>query len=193
MAIDIEQLKLNLDKLTSDNDMEVLNAIKQIRAAFRGEGAGFKASVIFAAQALNHWQGELGGGGGAASDDAPSSLPDCRPVNDGGQPAIEIIGPGQVKGKVWAIPGDAQGSIPEISEQLKDAFVVAMINTTKMKLKLNDIKNDKGEIIETILQSEYARSELQPVKIWSGPRGEAAMLASVLRKAMQFTLPDISA
>ena len=76
---------------------------------------------------------------------------------------------------------------------MKVALVAATLNKSRFKLKLLDVKNGKGEIIETVLQAEYERDGMIPVRIWSNVRGEVAALATVLRRAVANTLPDLVA
>ena len=81
-----------------------------------------------------------------------------------------------------------------IASNLKDAVVAAVINKSRFKLKMVDTKDAKGKIVETILQAEYERPGMSPVRIWVlNNRGEVGALAVVLRKAVANSLPELAA
>ncbi len=95
--------------------------------------------------------------------------------------------------EVIALPALAAAHAGMIAESLTDAIVAAVINKSRMKLKLVDNKNSKGEIIETILRAEYDRDGMMPVQVWVNARGEVAALAVVLRKGLANAMPEIMA
>ena len=117
-----------------------------------------------------------------------SGMPNCRAPKPG---HIELIPPGKETGPVFALPGASAENAESIAYNLKDALVAAIINKSRFKLKLFDVKNVRGEISETILQAEYERAGMATVRIWAHVRGEAAALATILRKAMADTFPDL--
>ena len=91
------------------------------------------------------------------------------------------------------LPGAAAAETQAIADGVKDVLVAAVINKSRFKLKLVDIKDRYGEVTETVLQGEYDRENMQPVKVWSNVRGEVAALATVLRRAISATVPDLVA
>jgi hypothetical protein len=119
-----------------------------------------------------------------------SGMPQCQSPRAG---CVEIIPPGQTTGEVLLLPGSAAPCAQDIANGLKDALVAAVINKSRFKLKLFDIKNAKGEVVETALQAEYEREGMTPVRVWVNVRGEVATLAAVLRKAVANSMPDLVA
>ena len=116
-------------------------------------------------------------------------VPDIRVQ---GSNAVEIVLSG--KTEVCQLPGESAQHADTIATNLKDAVIAAVLNKSKFKLKLFDIKNGKGEITETALQAEYDRAGMVPIRIWVlNNRGEVGALASVLRKAVSTSLPELAA
>ena len=95
--------------------------------------------------------------------------------------------------EVITLPSEAAAHAPMIAESLTDAIVAAVINKSRLKLKLVDNKNSKGEVVETILRAEYDRAGMMPVQVWVNARGEVAALAAVLRKGLANAMPEIMA
>ena len=90
------------------------------------------------------------------------------------------------------LPESMAGSAGILAESLKDAVVAAEINRCRMKLKLYDIKNTRGEVVETQVRAEYARTGMVPLIIWTAVnRGDAAALTAVLRPALTMALPQL--
>ncbi len=104
-----------------------------------------------------------------------------------------IIPPGTIAGEKIPLPGAAAAQSQEIADGVKDVLVAAVINKSRFKLKLVDVKDRFGDVAETILQGEYERDNMQPVKVWSNVKGETAALATVLRRAVAAALPDLVA
>lgn len=95
--------------------------------------------------------------------------------------------------EVIALPAEAAAYAAMIAESLTDAIVAAVINKSRLKLKLVDNKNSKGEVVETTLRAEYDREGMMPVQVWVNARGEVAALAAVLRKGLANAMPEIMA
>lgn len=120
-----------------------------------------------------------------------SGMPQCHSPRAG---HIEIIVPGKTSGEIVALPASASAAGVHIAMGLKDALVAAAINKSRFKLKLNDNKNERGDVIETQLRAEYEREGMVPVTVWAGlPRGEVATLATVLRRAVAAAMPELVA
>lgn len=119
---------------------------------------------------------------------ATTELPNCRSLKPG---VIEFVPPHQPTGVEVNVIGEPAEQASDIAEHIRDAFVAAVLNKTTFKIKLNDIKDNHGEIIETIVQAEYARDNMTPVKIWTGDRGAAGTLASAIRQGLKQAMPDM--
>lgn len=91
------------------------------------------------------------------------------------------------------LPACAANDAEHIALAMKDAVVAAIINKTHIKIKLFDAKGDDGKVVETILRTEYDREDMQPVNLWSGTKGEAGTVASVLRPFIKEALPELVA
>lgn len=119
-----------------------------------------------------------------------SGVPECRVSKAG---VLEVVQPGKVQGDAYALPGESARYADAIAGNLKDAIVAAVINKSRFKLKLLDVRNGKGEVTETVLRAEYERAGMTPVCVWGNSRGEVGALAAVLRKAMANSLPELVA
>ncbi|MDY0008456.1 MAG: hypothetical protein RBS08_02000, partial [Bdellovibrionales bacterium] len=119
-----------------------------------------------------------------------SGMPQCVMVEHG---VIMILPPGTTEGEKISLPGLAAEQTQEIADGVKDVLVAAVINKSRFKLKLLDVKDRFGDVTETILQGEYDRDNMQPVKVWANVKGETAALASVLRRAVSAAVPDLVA
>ena len=188
-----------LKMLNSDNDSDALMALRALQQNFAKEGAELSDLIAYG---VNHIQDvkKAATTFEKATTAAPASKPK-QAITVSGMPqcwspqagSLEIIPSGEDKGEVVALPGPAAAQSEEIAMNLKDALVAAAINKSKLKLKLLDVKNNKGEILETILQAEYDRDGMTPVRIWTNARGEVAALAAVLRKAVANAWPELAA
>jgi hypothetical protein len=113
-------------------------------------------------------------------------MPQCRAPRPG---HIEIILAGKTAGEIVALPGAAAEQADIIAASMKDALVAAAINKSRFKLKLVDVK----DTAETALQAEYEREGMSPVRIWVNIKGEVAALATVLRRYVANTVPELLA
>lgn len=195
--------KATLDKLvkmmSSENDSDAVMGLRGMQGLLRVEGIDFATALEFI---IAHKEMLAQKTPAAIETSAPvkkaaalpvveiSGMPQCLSPRAG---HVEIVVPGQTKGEVVALPGAAATAGTEIAAALKDALVAAAINKSRFKLKLQDIKNERGEIHETLLQAEYERQGMVPVMIWSNVRGEVAALATVLRRAISASMPELAA
>ena len=125
-----------------------------------------------------------------ASDNI-AGVPECRMPRPG---CIEIVLAGKSQGEIVQLPPVAAADAPTIAANLKDALVAAVINKSRFKIKVLEIKNSRGELMEAVLQAEYERSGMSPVRVWVNPtKGDVALLAAVLRKAVASNLPELVA
>jgi hypothetical protein len=184
---------------------DALMGLYGVQDLFKSEGASLDNALRYAAGNLD----KLGQGAAktinlqAAEQAAPpavvkpaappavniSGVPECRMLRAG---VLEIVQPGKAEGDVYQLPGTSAQDAESIAFSLKDAIVAAVINKSRFKLKLLDVKNGKGDILETILQAEYERVGMTPVRIWTGNRGDVGALAAVLRKAVATSLPELA-
>jgi hypothetical protein len=187
-----------LKLLGSENVSDALMGLYGVQDLFKSEGASLENALRYAADNVD----KLAQGAdktinlqAAKKPAAPpavniSGVPECRMPRAG---AVEIVQPGKAEGDVYPLPGNAALQADSIAFSLKDALVAAVINKSRFKLKLLDVKNNSGSILETILQAEYERPGMTPVRIWAGGRGEVGALAAVLRKAVTTSLPELAA
>lgn len=190
--------------MSSENDTDAVMGLRGLQGLLRAEGVDF-------AQAMTAMVGHA-----AAMKAAPSSItappapavsttvapaapPSVPAAAAGGLPQCSAAGsditlatPAGAR-EVIALPAEAAAHAPTIAESLTDAIVAAVINKSRMKLKLVDNKNSKGEVVETILRAEYDRDGMMPVQVWVNARGEVAALAAVLRKGLANAMPEIMA
>lgn len=119
-----------------------------------------------------------------------SGVPQCHVPKQG---CIELVVPGSTQGELVMLPGASAENADMIADAIKDALLAAVLNKSRFKLKLLDIKDSRGQVVETALQAEYDRAGMTPIRIWSHARGEVASLAAVLRKAVANSFPDLVA
>ncbi len=194
-----ELLEKMLKMMASTNDTDAVHGLRGAQGLFKSEGLSLEEALQYALanpqiiKAKSSVTVDAQVTASASADRAPvsvSGMPQCRESSAG---SIEIIVPGQSQGSLVPLPGLAAAAAKDIADHLKDALVAAVINKSRFKLKLMDIKNAKGEVIETVLQAEYERDGMTPIRVWSNVKGEVATLASVLRRAVANAMPDLIA
>lgn len=199
--MDREMLDRLIAMMTSENDTDAVMGLRGLQGLLRTEGVDF-AKLI--AQAVAQ------AGTMKAAAPAPSApvieqtavapkAPPSTPVVAGGLPQcvangsdLTLATPAGTQ-EVINLPALAAQSAGMIAESLTDAIVAAVINKSRMKLKLVDVKDPKGLVVETMLRAEYDREGMMPVQVWVNARGEVAALAAVLRKGLANAMPDIMA
>lgn len=197
--MDKNTLDKMLQMMASENDSDAIMGLRGLQGLLRVEGIDL--GKVIAAALSNPAFKAAPAEAPAATEPAKeqkvvpaavsiSGMPQCYSLKPG---TVEIIPPGQDKGEAVILPGVSAAHSDEIALHLKDALVAAAINKSRFKLKLLDVKNGKGEITETILQAEYERAGMAPVKVWANIRGETAALATVLRRAVAASIPDLVA
>ncbi len=188
----------NLIKMmSSDNDSDAVMGLRGFQALLREETVPFDKAMAHVFDNFSSLRTPLSAASviGTAAPAARgeikvSGMPQCAVVTVG---VIMIVPPGTTSGEVITLPGAAAAQTQAIADGVKDVLVAAVINKSRFKLKLVDIKDRYGEVTETVLQGEYDRENMQPVKVWSNVRGEVAALATVLRRAISATVPDLVA
>ncbi|MDD9900809.1 MAG: hypothetical protein OXT65_07510 [Alphaproteobacteria bacterium] len=198
--MDKAALEKTLGMLASGSDTDIVMALKAVEGLLAEEGITVAAAVQYAidhADDVRKTCMPRAVSVAAAPDATPekdvvsvSGMPECRVAAPG---CIEIVVSGEGAGTQIELTGESAAAAQEVADHLKDAMVAAVINKSRFKLKLVDIKNGRGEVEETILQAEYDRDGMTPVKVWSNVRGEVAGLATVLRRAVKDTVPDLVA
>ncbi len=197
--MDQSDLEKFVKMMASENDIDAVMGLRGLQAACRASGVGLDALLSFAVQNLGAIKKEgmtfdnVAATPAKSAASAPvsvSGMPQCRMPKPG---YVEIIAPGQTQGEQVQLPGASAAEAETIASNLKDALVAAIINKSRFKLKLLDIKNNRGEIVETVLQAEYDRQGMTPLRVWVNIRGEVAALATVLRKTVSNSLPDLVA
>lgn len=194
--MDKATLEKLLKLLSSENDSDAVMGLRGLQGYFREEGVDLNTAVEFSiahiddlkkeSMTIDHIMAEKNPQGPASI----SGMPQCRSPKAG---CLEIIPPGKTQGEIVMLQGEAVNHVQDIVTNLKDALVAAVINKSRFKLKLLDIKNARGETVETILQAEYERQGMSPMPVWRNVKGEVAALAAVLRKAMSSAFPELAA
>lgn len=190
--------------LSSENDGDAVMGLRGMQGLLRAEGIDFaraleyivsnKVLIAKAAPAAAPAPAPKAAAT-AAEETLPVSpevmgMPQCFSVRAG---QLEFMVAGRTKGEPVTLPGAAAAESRQIALNLKDAMVAASINKSKFRLKLQDVRNERGDISETLLRAEYEREGMVPIAVWSNVRGEVAALASVLRRALNATVPEMIA
>ena len=188
---------LKVLKMTcSDSDSDAVMGLRGLQGLLNDEGASFEAAIKYVMDNLDAVRARTPKTiDQSAQQKGPkpvtvSGMPQCRVPKPG---CVEIIAPGKTEGAVVALQGAAADNADAIAFGMKDALVAAVINKSRFKLKVVDVKNGRGDILETLLQAEYEREGMTPVKVWSNVRGEIAAAATVLRKGVSTSLPELVA
>jgi hypothetical protein len=181
--------------MKSENDSDAVMGLRGFQALLRDESVPFASALEHVFESLATLRAplstdQLTNATQERGEVKVSGMPQCVVVQAG---VIMIIAPGATAGEKISLPGAAAEQSQEIAEGVKDVLVAAVINKSRFKLKLVDVKDRFGEVAETVLQGEYDRDNMQPVKVWSNVKGETAALASVLRRAVAAALPDLVA
>jgi hypothetical protein len=186
----------------SETDTDALMGLRGLHGLLRSEGLALSGAVLYAVQNAAVWKDKKS----VTVEQAPpvkdtavakppaaniTGVPECRTPRAG---CIEIVLAGKSQGEVVQLPPAAAADAPAIAANLKDALVAAVINKSRFKIKILETRNSKGETIEALLQAEYERSGMAPIRVWVNPtKGEVALLAAVLRKMIASNLPELVA
>jgi hypothetical protein len=185
-----------LKLINSANDSDAVMGLRGAQNLFRSEKASLAEGLSYAYDHIDQWrQSSHPAVAASATVEAAAAVnmtgvPECRIVRPG---VLEVVREGNSKGDIYPLPGASAGDAETIALHLKDAIVAAVINKSRFKIKLNDIKNNNGDILETVLQAEYDRPGMTPVRLWVNNRGEVGALATVLRKVVTQSLPELAA
>lgn len=195
-TLDLDLLRKLADRLSSDAEGERLSGLQAVMQMFAEKGATIQEALVFAGGHMDMWSvgvaapvlaaAVLSGGGPAETG---AGIPDCRPE---GASSLRVFRPGGQESEVFVITGVKVSDMGGLCLHLKDALVAGVLHKTPFKLKLADIRDDKGRVVETALQAEYGKEGSAPIRIWSGNRGDAGVLATVLRKAAAWALPGLA-
>lgn len=195
--MDKNELGKLLKMVDSQNDTDALLALRAVQGMFKGEGVSLFDALTHAADHIADIKQTASAppdaaGGAAATGPAPvqvSGMPQCRTPRHG---YIEIIAPGKREGLVAQLSPGAVDDADVIALNLKDALVAAVINKSRFKIKINDIKNPRGEITSSQLLAVYDREGMATVLLWENAvKGDVAGLATVLRQAMSGGMPEL--
>ncbi|MDI1226131.1 MAG: hypothetical protein PSY14_00400 [bacterium] len=194
--MDKSALEKMLKMTDSDSETDAIMGLRGMQGGFRAEGVTLGEAVLFAFENLAILKKHKAA---VTIEQKPAAPAAPKPVSTTGMPNcrmskpghIELIAPGATSGAVVALPPSATEETALIADHLKDALVASVINKSRFKLKVFDVKNNRGEILETCLQAEYDREGMAVVKIWTNVRGEVANLATLLRKAVAQVYPDL--
>lgn len=194
--MDSHSLEKMLQMIETGDDSDALQGLRGLQGLLRHEGVIFTNAIQFAIENIDILKKSAPVIEQAPAPAGPrppvtiSGMPQCEMVRPG---VIEIIKPGETRGEPVALTGAAMQDAESIATNLKDALVAATINKSRFKLKVVEIKNARGETIETELQAVYDRADMVAVRVWVNVRGEVATLAAVLRKAVANAVPELVA
>ncbi len=186
----------NLIKMmSSDNDSDAVMGLRGFQALLREETVAFDKALTHVFDNIPSLRTPVSAESlvtapAARGEVKVSGMPQCAVVTVG---VIMIVPPGATSGEVITLPGAAAADTQAIADGVKDVLVAAVINKSRFKLKLVDVKDRFGDVTETVLQGEYDRENMQPVKVWANVKGETAALASVLRRAIGTAVPELVA
>lgn len=192
--MDKNELGKLLKMVDSQNDTDALLALRAVQGMFKGEGVSFFDAVTYAADHVAEIKQTASAPPEAAVAAGPapvqvSGMPQCRKPQHG---FIEIIQPGQQSGLVVQLSPGAVEDADVIALNLKDALVAAVINKSRFKIKINDLKNPRGEITSSQLLAVFDREGMATVLLWENvAKGDVAGLATVLRQAMSSGMPEL--
>lgn len=196
--------------MASENDTDAVMGLRGLQGLLRADGIDFKQAMtaMLAHAATMTKQAPAPVVEANATPSGPATAPAQVPATTP-PPSVPAAGNGMPQcsasgndimlatpagqREVIALPSMAAEHATTIAACLTNAMVAAVINKSRMKLKLVDTKNNKGEVVETILRAEYDRDGMMPVQIWINARGEVAALAAVLRKGLANAVPDLMA
>lgn len=200
--MDREMIDRLIAMMASENDTDAVMGLRGFQGLLRAEGIDFNQAMAALVAHVSTMKGTAAPAPQAAAPSVPAAqtTPPSVPASAGnGMPQCSVAGsditlatPAGTQ-EVISLPALAAEHAGMIAESLTDAIVAAVINKSRMKLKLVDNKNSKGEVIETILRAEYDRDGMMPVQVWVNARGEVAALAAVLRKGLANAMPEIMA
>lgn len=197
--------KAGLEKMLKmteqDSETDAIMGLRGMQGGFKSEGTTLSEAVLFAFDNLALLKQRKASAAPVIDQAKPAAPAAPPPVTTSGMPNCRVSGPGQIEliapgassGLVLPLPGSSADAAEEIALHVKDALVAAIINKSRFKVKLLDVKNVRGEITETVMQAEYDRAGMATVRLWAAVRGEAAACATVLRKALAQAFPDLYA
>lgn len=195
--MDQDTLQKLIKMMQSENDADAVMGLRGLQALVKGEDVDFAKVIAFLGENLAALKEENSAPPESQMQAAEpkgelkvSGMPQCVATQPG---VLMIIPPGQTNGESVPLPGAAAQESVEVAAHFKDVLVAAAINKSRFKLKVLDIKDKYGDVEETILQAEYDREGMSPIKVWGNVKGEVAALATVLRRAVANTFPDMVA
>jgi len=195
--MDNDTLQKLVKMMQSENDADAVMGLRGFQALLKGKEVDFAQAMIFLGENLSGLKAEkevtVDAMTQASAPRAPlqvSGMPQCVMAKPG---VLMIIPPGQETGEAVPLPGAAAAAGDTVAAGLKDVLVAAAINKSRFKLKVVDIKDKRGDVVETVLQAEYDRDGMSPIRVWGNVKGEVAALATVLRRAVSGSMPDMVA
>ena len=193
--MDKNELGKLLKMVDSQNDTDALLALRAVQGMFKAEGVSLFDTLTYAADHVADIKKTASAppeAAAAAAGPAPvqvSGMPQCRKSQHG---FIEIIQPGQQSGLEVQLSPGAVDDADMIALNLKDALVAAVINKSRFKIKINDIKNARGDITSSQLLAVFDRDDMAKVLLWENAvKGDVAGLATILRQAMSNGMPEL--
>jgi hypothetical protein len=195
--MDNDTMQKLVKMMQSENDADAVMGLRGFQALLKGEEVDFAKAISFVGENISNLKEKKPLSAEALTQAAQpraklqvSGMPQCVIAQPG---VLMIIPPGQETGETVPLPGAAAAACDDVAAGLKDVLVAAAINKSRFKLKVLDVKDKYGDVAETILQAEYDRDGMSPIKVWGNVKGEVAALATVLRRAVSSSMPDMVA
>lgn len=195
--MDNDTLQKLVKMMQAENDADAVMGLRGLQALLKGEEVDFAKAINFLGDNMGSLKEKKAASfENMTQEQTPrtqlqvSGMPQCVIAQPG---VLMIIPPGQEQGEAVPLPGAAAVAGDKVAAGLKDVLVAAAINKSRFKLKVLDMKDKHGEVIESILQAEYDRDGMSPIRVWSNVKGEVAALATVLRRAVASSMPDMVA
>lgn len=195
--MDNDTLQKLVKMMQSENDADAVMGLRGFQAMLKGEEVDFARAMAFLGENMSGLKTKkevtlesLTQAPAPRAKLQVSGMPQCMISQPG---VLMIIPPGQETGEAVQLPGASAAAGDTVAAGLKDVLVAAAINKSRFKLKVLDIKDKHGDVLETVLQAEYDRDGMTPIKVWGNVKGEVAALATVLRRAVSSSMPDMVA
>ena len=156
--LDPAELHVLLKSLESDVDADAVLALKSLKSVLTEQGVTLSALLSFAFSGIEEIKEKTINIAPAVPEQPmelrqviqPQGLPECRVQGKG---RLFISGDGSLKGETLVLTGAASENADDIALGLKDAFAAGILNKTRFKIKLHDVKNTRGDITHTILHA----------------------------------------
>lgn len=170
MSINTERLQKLLALTASENDAEAMLALRRAQSMLDEEGLRLDS---FAARHVLT----------VAKDGPPTAdKPSCFPVPDSNPPMLEIRP--AAAAERFPLPADLPArAIEALCQSFGELLTVASARGVVLRIRL-DMSQEQARVFADL-------PGYKPLELWSGAKGDAATVASSLRRAAQHALPHM--